>query len=125
MVRDPFAKDAAPELQDVLDALEDPDCRRIVRRLDEPRTARELSEACEMPLSTTYRKLDLLSTASLVDERTQIRSGGHHTTQYVLDFEVVRIVLNSALEFEVAIGRPARAPDEQLAQLWSEVRRGL
>lgn len=125
MVRDPFAEDAAPELQDVLDALDDPDCRRIVRRLDEPRTARELSEACEMPLSTTYRKLDRLSTATLVDERTQIRPGGHHTTQYVLDFQVVRIVLDAAREFEVAISRPARAPDEHLVQLWSEVRRGL
>ncbi|MFB6352942.1 MAG: helix-turn-helix domain-containing protein [Halobacteriales archaeon] len=123
MVRDPFAQDVVPELQDVLDALDDPDCRQLVRRLDEPKTARELSEACDMPLSTTYRKLELLSTASLVDERTQIRAGGHHTTQYALDFEAVHIALDAAREFEVSISRPPRAPDEQLAQLWSEVRR--
>lgn len=124
MVRDPFASDAAPELQEVLDALDDPDCREIVRELDEPKTARDLSEACDMPLSTTYRKLELLSTASLVDERTQIRSGGHHTTQYALDFDAVQIAVDDAREFEVSISRPPRTADEQLAQLWSEVRRG-
>lgn len=124
MVRDPFAQDAAPELQAVLDALDDPDCRDIVRELDDARTARELSEACDMPLSTTYRKLELLSNASLVDERTQIRSGGHHTTEYALDFEAVRIAIDDDRTFDVAIDRPARPPDEQLAQLWSEVRQG-
>lgn len=124
MVRDPFGRAAPPELQVVLDALDDPDCRQLVGRLEEPRTARELSEACEMPLSTTYRKLELLSDASLVDERTQIRAGGHHTTQFAVDFTAVRIGLDEDLEFEFAITRPARAPDEQLAQLWSEVRRG-
>lgn len=123
MVRDPFAQDAAPDLQVVLDALEDPDCRGLVRELDEPRTARELSEAREMPLSTTYRKLELLSNASLVEERTQIRSGGHHTTEYALDFDAVRIALDEEREFNVDIERPVRAPEEQLAQLWTEVRR--
>lgn len=122
MVRDPLGQDAVPEVQDVLDALDDPDCRRIVRQLDEPRTARELSEECDMALSTTYRKLELLSDASLVDERTKIRPGGHHTTQYALDFDAVRIALDEDREFEVDIGRPARAPEEQLAQLWSAVR---
>jgi DNA-binding transcriptional ArsR family regulator len=124
MVRDPFAADAAPELQAVLSALDDPDCRDIVRALDDGRTARELSEVCDMPLSTTYRKLELLSDASLVDERTQIRSGGHHTTEYALDFEAVRIALDEDRAFEVAIDRPSRTADEQLAQLWSEVREG-
>lgn len=123
MVRDPLGEATPPALQDILDALDDPDCRRLVRGLDEPGTARELSEACDMPLSTTYRKLDLLSDATLVDERTQIRGGGHHTTEYVLDFEAVRLALDEDREFELDITRPARAPEERLALLWSEVRR--
>lgn len=124
MVQDPLGPDAAPELQDLLDALDDPDCRRIVHALEAPRTARELSEGCDMALSTTYRKLDLLSSASLVDERTKVRPGGHHTTQYVLDFEAVHLALDEAREFEVDITRPARTPQERLAELWAEVRRG-
>jgi DNA-binding IclR family transcriptional regulator len=124
MGRDPFTPDTAPELQDVLDAMEDSDCRQIVRRLDEPRTARELSEGCDMALSTTYRKLELLSTATLVEERTKSRPGGHHTTQYALDFDAVRFWLDEAREFDLDISRPARSPDEQLARLWTEVRQG-
>lgn len=124
MVRDPFEQDTAPELQDVLDALDDPDCRHIVRRLDTPKTARELSEGCDMALSTTYRKLELLSNATLIDERTKIRPGGHHTTEYGLDFDAVRIELDDAREFAIDISRPHRAPDEQLAHLWTEVRQG-
>lgn len=122
MVRDPFGQVSVPDLQAVLDALEDPDCRQIVRELDEPKTARELSESCDMATSTTYRKLERLSDASLVDERTKIRSGGHHTTQYTVAFESVRIALTDEQDFELSIARPAKAADERLANLWSEVR---
>ena len=124
MVRDPFAREEPPDAPAVLDALDDPDCRRLIRALDTPSTARELSEACDMPLSTTYRKLELLSEASIVEERTRIREGGHHTTQYSVAFDAVRFVLTPERELEVSISRPARTADEQLAQLWSEVRQG-
>lgn len=123
MVRDPFAREESPDAAAVLDALDDPDCRRIIHELDAPHTARELSEACTMPLSTTYRKLEMLSEASLVEERTRIREGGHHTTQYSLAFDAVHLALDEDQDLEVAISRPARTADEQLAQLWSEVRR--
>lgn len=113
----------SPGLQAVLDALDDPDCRTIVKRLTEPMTASEISEVTDVPLSTTYRKLELLTEASILEERTEIREGGHHTTNYVLDFESVRIALSEDREFEVSITRPARTADEQLSQLWSEVRK--
>jgi DNA-binding IclR family transcriptional regulator len=86
-------------------------------------TASELSDAAELPLSTTYRKLDLLSAASLLDERTEIREGGHHTTRYVIDFEAVRVAFDEDRDFWVSIARPARTADQTLADLWSEVRR--
>lgn len=123
MVRDPFAREPAPELQDVLDALDDPDCRTIVRHLEEPMTAQEIATATEIPQSTTYRKLDLLSEATIVDERTEIRSDGHHTTRYLIDVEEVRLTLDDDRTFDVDIARPARTPDERLARLWTEVRK--
>lgn len=49
-----------PSLQAVLDALDDPDCREILRAIDEPMTASEISDATDIPSSTVYRKLDLL-----------------------------------------------------------------
>lgn len=125
MARDPsgVVGEPEPELDLVLDALEDTDCRRIVRQLDEPMTAQEVSEVTDIPQSTAYRKLDLLSDATIVDEVTEIRQDGHHTTRYLVDFDEVRIALDEGREFEVEIARPARSPDEQLARLWSEVRK--
>lgn len=115
--------EANPDLQAVLDALEDEDCRRIIRRLDEPMTASEISDACEIPSSTTYRKLDRLTDASLLTEGTEIREDGHHTTIYVVDFETVEIVLEDDRTLSVAVARPVRRPEDQLARLWTEVRK--
>jgi len=123
MVRDPRASERVPELQDVLTALDDEDCRTIVRNLEGPMTAQEIADATDIPQSTAYRKLDLLSEATVVDERTEIRQDGHHTTRYLLDFETVHIGLAEDRSFDLEIDRPARSPDEQLARLWSEVRR--
>lgn len=123
MVRNPFVTDRAPALQDVLDALDDPACRTIIKQLTTSMTANEISNVCDIPLSTTYRKLELLTDASILDEQTEIRSDGHHTTRYRLAFEAVEIALDENREFEVALTRPPQSADEQLAQLWAEVRK--
>jgi DNA-binding IclR family transcriptional regulator len=107
----------------VLDALDDPDCRRIIRNLDEPKTAAQVSEDCDIPTSTTYRKLDLLSDASLLAEGTEVRPDGHHATRYEVDFERVVIELDETRELDVSLVRPAQRPDQRLASLWSEVRK--
>jgi len=123
MVRDPLSGDDPPDLQSVLDALDDPDCRTIIQHLDEPMTASEVSEECDIPMSTTYRKLDLLTEASLLAEGTEIRPDGHHATRYRLDFETVEIGLTDDQKLDVSLGRPTRAADERLASLWGEVRK--
>ena len=125
MVRDPFADEETPELQEVLDALEDPDCREIVRRLEEPMTASELSDECDIPLSTIYRKLDAMSEATLLEELTEVRSDGHHTTRYEVAFEEVRIPLEEDQSLGIEVSRPARTADERLADMWSEVSKEL
>ena len=123
MVRDPFADEDAPDLQDVLDALDDPECRAIIRELDEPMTASEISDASDIPLSTTYRKLELLTEASLLSEGVEIRPDGQHASTYELDFKEVIIGVTDELEFDVSIARRARTADERLESLWSEVRK--
>ncbi|MFB6102438.1 MAG: helix-turn-helix domain-containing protein [Haloplanus sp.] len=123
MARDPLSGDDPPDLQSVLDALDDADCRTIIQHLDEPMTATEVSEECDIPMSTTYRKLDLLTDASLLTEGTEIRPDGHHATRYQLDFETVEFGLTDDRELDVAIDRPAHTADERLASLWGEVRK--
>lgn len=122
MARDPLARDE-PELQPVLDALDDPECRTIVLELDEPMTASEVSEVCDIPTSTTYRKLELLTEASLLAEGTEVRADGHHATLYRVDFDEVVVRRTPEPELEVTIERPAREPDERLANMWQEVRK--
>jgi DNA-binding transcriptional ArsR family regulator len=123
MVRDPFADETDTDLQSVLDALDDPDCRAIVTVLSEPMTAEEISEAADVPLSTTYRKLELLTEASLLEEGVEVRSDGQHVSRYILTFEEVVVSLSDELEFEVEVTRQPRTADERLADLWSEVRK--
>jgi len=123
MVRNPLAEDVTPELAAVLDALDDEDCRDIVSVLERPMTASEISEASGVPLSTTYRKLELLTDASLLYEGVDLRSDGQHTSRYMIDFEEVVIALDDTLEFEVDIAHRARSPDQRLENLWTEVRK--
>ncbi|WP_255151789.1 winged helix-turn-helix domain-containing protein [Halorarius halobius] len=122
MSSNPFAPEE-PDVEVVLDALDDDDCRRIIRRLDESMTASEVSDTCDIPRSTAYRKLELLSEASLVDEEVEVRSDGHHTTRYLLDFETVHIDLDDDRDLDVRVERPEQSPEERVATLWEEVRK--
>ena len=128
MVRDPSRDPDPPSIDDVLDALADDDARRIVSALSEPKTASDISEECDIPLSTTYRKLELLTEASLLSESTDIRRDGQHTTRYSVSFETVTVALDesgdegSDREFDIEFTRPERTRDERLADLWSELR---
>lgn len=122
MAADPFG-DPGADLQAVLEALDDPDCRTIVEHLEEPMTASEIADATGIPLSTTYRKLDRLTEATIVEEHTEIRSDGHHATLYRCNFESVEVTLEDGQSFAVDISRPTTSPDERLAGIWSEVQK--
>ena len=129
MVRDPSRDSEPPSVDEVLDALADDAARRIVAALTEPMTASELSEECDIPLSTTYRKLEKLTDASLLSESTDIRRDGQHTTRYSVSFDAVTVSVDGESEgdegrreFDVEFSRPERTRDERLADLWSELR---
>jgi len=107
-------------LQQLLDALGDPDCRRIVQELDEPMTAKELMDACDLSQTTTYRKLDRLSDTSLVVADTELRTDGHHTTRYERAIEGVFVDL-AGDDHEVTLVEGEESPDQALARLWSQV----
>lgn len=121
MVRESSAREPA-DLQSVLDALDDADARAIIRALENPKTASEISEGTEIPLSTTYRKLELLTEAELLEEGTELRSDGHHTTTYAVAFEEVRIALTESRELDVQIAHIDKGPEERLANIWTAVR---
>ncbi len=124
MVRDPSARDDSYQSEDVLGSLGDEPTRAIIQTLSEPMTANELSEACDIPLSTMYRKLDSLTEASLISETTQIRQGGQHTTRYELNFTEICVLLSEDHTLQATIERPAResTADQRLEELWAQIR---
>lgn len=122
MLRDHFTEEE-PDPQTVLDALGDQKCRAIIKALTEPMTAKELSEACGMPLSTCYRKLELLDEASLLESRVDVYAEGKKTNYYVLAFDNVRFDLDDDRSIEVSVNGHGDAPEDRLTTLWSEVRK--
>lgn len=90
----------------VLDALADSDALAILAvSTVEPRSVLELAERCGIPTSTTYRKVDDLVDAGLLDERTRIGPDGRHVGEYVLGTEsiVVSLVGREKLELDRSI----------------------
>lgn len=125
MVRDAFTEEDEPELTVVLAALHDEDCRSIIKNVEGAMTAQEVSETCDIPLSTTYRKLETMADATLLEELTEIRTDGRHTSRYRLAFEEVVLSVVEDRRLELSIARPARTADERLASMWSEVKQGV
>jgi DNA-binding transcriptional ArsR family regulator len=76
----------------LLRALGDPKSRAILRATSgRARTASELSEELDLPLSTLYRKLNRLVGASIVEEAPRLASRGKHPSQYRCAIEQVHI----------------------------------
>lgn len=115
------ASKTPPSLQDILAALDDSDCRTILCETGDPMTANELINACDIAQSTLYRKLDLLSQASLVREWDEINPEGGRITRYERDFDDVKILIDDSDEFSVAVARPTRTVDERLRDIWSRM----
>ena len=113
--------DYSPNRDVVLDALGDPGCRQIMHHLTEPMTARELTETCEMPQSTIYRKLQRLSEAGLVEELPSLQPSDSGANQYAIAFEQLTIERSEMEGFEVELTRRERSAEERLAEMWSQM----
>ena len=83
-------------VEQLLEALEDSGCRAILQAtVEESLSASELSDACSMPLSTTYRKLDTLTEAGLLEEQVRISSSGKHTSEYSVNVTGLGITITA------------------------------
>lgn len=90
----------------VLSALDDPDCRTLLEATtDEALTAQELVDRCDVPRSTTYRKVEQLTEAGLLEEQVRIRRDGKHASEYRRAFDDVTISLSNNDGFEVGISQ--------------------
>lgn len=79
-------------VQSYLDVLDDPTCQAILAATsNDTLSANEISETCNLPLSTTYRKLDELTEAGLLDEGIRLRQSGKHASEYSRSIEDVLV----------------------------------
>lgn len=93
--------------QTVFEALEDETCRTILEVVsDRALTASELSEECDIPTSTTYRKIDMLTEAGLIEESLRLRKDGRHAAEYTRSFDDLRISVCEIGGVEVDISQP-------------------
>ncbi len=122
--RPPTVSDV-PDLRSVLAALTDEDCRAILEGLESPMSAQEIAETCDIPLSTTYRKVNMLAEADLVDERIDVKRGSKHTKRYVPDFERVSIARTDSGSLTIDLERAIEEADQQLGRAWGEIRQEI
>ena len=84
----------AEEASKLLAALADEDCRTLLQAAEgEALSTSELSDACGLPLSTTYRKVDTLTEVGLFEEQIRLCRSGKHTSEYVRRIDEVRLSL--------------------------------
>ena len=113
--------DAERPLSTVFAVLDDPDCREILRVTTEPRTPNEIADLCDLPETTLYRKLNQLTTASLVRKQVTVDSETGQMTEYVRSFEGVAVTMDDNGEFSIKIDERERPPEDRLSDLWSKM----
>jgi DNA-binding transcriptional ArsR family regulator len=105
------ARSSAADCGAILTALEDPDCRALLEATtDEALTASELTDRCEVPRSTTYRKLEQLTEAGLLEERVRLSTDGKHASEYRRTFDDVTISLGESDGLTVGLSSTAATP---------------
>ncbi|ELY44247.1 ArsR/SmtB family transcription factor [Natronorubrum sulfidifaciens] len=106
-----LADDRSIDAHAVLAALDDDACRDILEATsEESLTATELSEQCEIPMSTAYRKVEKLTEADLVEERVRINTSGKHATEYRKCFDDVLVSVDGG-DVEIEITKPDAEAD--------------
>lgn len=103
------------DLERVVTVLDDAACRKIISTLDEPMTANEIATTAELPLSSTYKKLERLLEASLVRETVGIRQGRHRKSRFIADFSEIAIDLDDDQDLQLTIERS----DSRHTEIWS------
>jgi DNA-binding transcriptional ArsR family regulator len=105
------------ELESLLGALEDADCRAIIEATNaKPLSASELSEACDLPLSTTYRKLDQLTEVGVLEEQLRISKSGQHKSEYTLRIEQISLTVDGdGISLAVSQDQPTQAGHSAVA----------
>lgn len=99
------------DVAEITELLADEVVRTILEAtLEEPLSAEQLGERCDVSVHTVYRRLDALEERDLVDGRTEPDEQGHHYTVYTAKLDRVVVDL-TASGFELRVTRRQRMAD--------------
>ena len=91
----------------VLDVISDEGSRAILRSLGNDMTPQDISEDCDIPLSTVYRKLEFMEDVSLVTQDVRMEKGktGGHPETFDTNFRSITVELTDDGELRLRVSR--------------------
>lgn len=108
------------DLSTVADLLADEHAQRILAATSvEPKSKRELADACDASLPTVGRRVDDLAAVALLREATRARSDGHHDAVYVATLDRVEVRLRDG-DLDLEVTRMERDMTDELQRLWRQ-----
>ena len=97
-----------------MSALNDKKSRRILSETtQEALSAGEISDRCDIPLSTVYRKLEQLVDAGMLVERVRLSSYPDYTREYLLDVTALTVDIGDESGVSLVVSR--RSPSSELS----------
>ncbi|QRV17342.1 winged helix-turn-helix domain-containing protein [Haloterrigena salifodinae] len=107
---------------EILALLDDSYAQEILRRTrNTPMSAKDLSEACDISISTVYRRVERLIDCGLLAERRIPQSDGNHYSMYETRLDELTVTLTDD-GFEVTVSERATG---NLADRFTEMWEGL
>ena len=101
------AQTDGPTAEDAFEVLGDESARQVFSYLDQPRSAQEVAEQSDVPLSTVYRALDRLSDAGLAERKIVIREDGNRVFRFVRASDTLRVEAGGG---DLSVSAPASGP---------------
>jgi predicted transcriptional regulator len=100
--------------------------RRTIRILHEtdqnPRSVKELSTICEASEPTLYRHVNAMLEHDLLQQETEIDTGGNHYTVYENNIRSASVEITPSSD-EIRVDLTYRDSAEQFKHLWEELKR--
>ena len=107
-------------IEEILNTIGDEHARRVLATISqEPKSAKELAEECDLSLPTVYRRIEILEEHDLVTDETLVADDGNHYKVYESNFDSTVISLEDD-EYKVRIYREENLPD-RFSQLWDDL----
>jgi predicted transcriptional regulator len=99
--------------------------RRTVRILhetdQEPRSVKELADACDVSGPTLYRHVNTLVEKNLLQQETNIDTDGNHYTVYKNNIRNATVTITPATD-DIRVELTYRDSVEQFKRLWEDIR---